>query len=88
MSNSERIRLIRVDNKEYLYFFVKGSQPTIIPHEGKNTSTIKQNIKLSQLSDKTTNEPRNEEKSNNKPNILSDAISNARKMNPKLGFKR
>ena len=75
LSNSERIRLIRVDNKEYLYFFVKGSQPTIIPHEGKNT-------------DKTTNEPLNEEKSNNKPNILSDAISNARKMNPKLGFKR
>ena len=47
LSNSERIRLIRVDNKEYLYFFVKGSQPTIIPHEGKNTSTIKQNIELS-----------------------------------------
>ena len=88
LSNIERIRLIRVDNKEYLYFFVKGSQPTIIPHEGKNTSTIKQNIKLSQLSDKKTGEPRNEEKSNNKPNILSDAISNARKMNPKLGFKR
>ena len=88
LSNSERIRLIRVDNKEYLYFFVKGSQPVIIPHEGKDTSTIKQNIELNTLSDKTTNEPRNEEKSNNKPNILSDAISNARKMNPKLGFKR
>ena len=40
------------------------------------------------FSDKATNEPRNEEKSNSKPNILSDAISNARKMNPKLGFKR
>ena len=88
LSNSERIRLIRVDNKEYLYFFAKGSQPTIIPHEGKNTSTIKQNIELNTLSDKTTNEPHNKEKSNSKPNILSDAISNARKMNPKLGFKR
>jgi flagellar biogenesis protein FliO len=88
LSNSERIRLIRVDNKEYLYFFVKGSQPTIIPHEGKGTSTIKQNIELNKLSDKTTNAPRDKEKSNSKPNILSDAISNARKMNPKLGFKR
>ena len=88
LSNSERIRLIRVDNKEYLYFFVKRSQPTIIPHEGKNTSTIKQNIELNTLSDKTKNEPHNKEKSNSKPNILSDAISNARKMNPKLGFKR
>ena len=88
LSNSERIRLIRVDNKEYLYFFVKGSQPTIIPHDGKDTSTIKQNIELSKLSYKTANEPRDKEKSNSKPNILSDAISNARKMNPKLGFKR
>ena len=88
MSNAERIRLIKVDDKEYLYFFAKGSSPTIIPHEGKNTSTIKQNIELNTRSDKTANEPRNEEKSNNKPNILSDAISNARKMNPKLGFKR
>ena len=88
LSNSERIRLIRVDNKEYLYFFVKGSQPVIIPHEGKDKSTIKQNIELSKLSDKTANEPRDKEKSNSKPNILSDAISNARKMNPKLGFKR
>ena len=88
LSNSERIRLIRVDDKEYLYFSSKGSSPTIIPHEGKNTSTIKQNIELNTLSDKTTNEPRNKEKSNKKPNILSDAISNARKMNPKLGFKR
>ena len=88
LSNSERIRLIRVDNKEYLYFFVKGSQPTIIPHEIKDTSTIKQNIELNKLSDKTTNEPGDKEKSDSKPNILSDAISNARRMNPKLGFKR
>ena len=88
LSNSERIRLIRVDGTEYLYCSAKGSSPTIIPHEGKNTSTIKQNIELNTLSDKTTDESRNKEKSNVKPNILSDAISNARKMNPKLGFKR
>ena len=88
LSNSERIRLIRVDNKEYLYFFVKGSQPTIIPHEGMSTSRIKQNIEPKKLSDKTTNDPHNKEKPNSKPNILSDAISNARRMNPKLGFKR
>ena len=31
---------------------------------------------------------RNKEQSKEKSNILSDAISNARKMNPKLGFKR
>ena len=88
LSSTERVRLIRVDDKEYLYFFVKGSQPTIIPHEGKGTSKIKQNIELNKLSDKTTNDPRDKEKPNSKPNILSDAISNARRMNPKLGFKR
>ena len=31
LSNSERIRLIRVDDKEYLYFSSKGSSPTVIP---------------------------------------------------------
>ena len=88
MSNSERIRLIRVDDKEYLYFFVKGSAPTIIPHEGKSTSNIKRNIELNKLSNKRIDELSNGEKSNSKTNILSDAISNARKMNPKLGFKK
>jgi flagellar biogenesis protein FliO len=87
-SNSERIRLIRVDDKEYLYFLVKGSAPTIIPHEGKSTLTNKRNIELSKLSDKRSDELRSEEKSASKNNILSDAISNARRMNPKLGFKK
>ena len=87
-SNSERIRLIRVDDKEYLYVLVKGSAPTIIPHEGKSTLPHKRNIQLSKLSDKRSDELGSEEKSASKNNILSDAISNARRMNPKLGFKK
>ena len=49
MSNAERIRLIKVDDKEYLYFSAKGSSPTIIPHEGKNTNSIKRNLELKKI---------------------------------------
>ena len=49
LSNSERIRLIRVDGTEYLYFSTKGSSPTIIPHEGKNANSIKRNVELKKL---------------------------------------
>ena len=44
LNKKKRIRLIKVDDKEYLYFFAKGSSPTIIPHEGKNTNSIKRNL--------------------------------------------
>ncbi len=88
LSNSERIRLIRVDDKEYLYFSTKGSSPTIIPHDGKSMSSIKRNIGLKKLSDNSNVDQPNKEQAKGKANILSDAISNARKMNPKLGFKR
>ena len=88
LSNSERIRLIRVDDKEYLYFSSKGSSPTIIPHEGKALSISNRTAELQKLKGSSNDTPRNKEQSKGKSNILSDAISNARKMNPKLGFKR
>ena len=88
LSNSERIRLIRVDDKEYLYFSSKGSSPTVIPHEGKIMSTSNRTAELQRLKGNTNDELRNKEQSSSVPNILSGAISNARKMNPKLGFKK
>ena len=88
LSNSERIRLIRVDDKEYLYFSSKGSSPTVIPHEGKIISTSNRTEKLQKLKVETNDALRNKEQSRGTPNLLSDAISNARKMNPKLGFKK
>ncbi len=88
LSNAERIRLIRVDDKEYLYFSAKGSSPTIIPHEGKNKAVLNRNIELKQPSSNQNDELNAQKQPKNKANILSDAISNARKMNPKLGFKR
>ena len=88
LSSTERVRLIRVDDKEYLYFSAKGSSPTIIPHEGKSKALIKRNIELKKLSSNENDEIGDQEKAKGKTNILSDAIHNARKMNPKLGFKR
>ena len=88
LSNSERIRLIRVDGTEYLYFSAKGSSPTIIPHEGKNTNSFKQNIELKKLARDKNEDMGNQKEQKGTPNILSAAISNARKMNPKLGLKR
>ena len=88
LSSSERIRLIRVDDKEYLYFSAKGSSPTIIPHEGKRKALGKRNIELKKLANNENDSLESQEQSKGKPNILSDAIHNARKMNPKLGFKR
>ena len=88
LSNSERIRLIRVDDKEYLYFFSKGSSPTIIPHEGNNSTIFKRNEELKKIASSRHEEARDKKLQKNAPNILSAAISNARKMNPKLGFKK
>ena len=88
LSNAERIRLIRVDDKEYLYFSSKGSSPTIIPHEGKNTFGIKRNQELKKLVSNKHEDMSNDTEQKKSPNVLSAAISNARKMNPKLGFKR
>ena len=88
LSNSERIRLIRVDDKEYLYFSSKGSSPTIIPHEGKSVSIRNRTAELQKLKSGSNDALRSNGHSEGNPNILSDAISNARKMNPKLGFKK
>ena len=88
LSNAERIRLIRVDDKEYLYCSSKGSSPTIIPHEGKNTNSVKRNIELKKFARDKNEDTGNEKEQKGTPNILSAAISNARKMNPKLGLKR
>ena len=88
LSSTEHVRLIRVDDKEYLYFSAKGSSPTVIPHEGKSKALIKRNMELKKLTSNENDAIGAQENAKGKSNILSDAIHNARKMNPKLGFKR
>ena len=88
LSNSERIRLIRVDGSDYLYCSAKGSSPTIIPHQGKNINSIKQNVELKKIVRDKHEDTCNEREQKGTPNILSAAISNARNLIPKLGLKR
>tara|TARA_B100000963_G_C22425599_1_gene579743 strand:+ start:82 stop:504 length:423 start_codon:yes stop_codon:yes gene_type:complete len=88
VSNTERIRIVRIDNTEYVQFTNKGSSPTVIPHETKNRPNLKSSVSLidNKLNAELSSPPKAQTKKAN--NILSDAISNARKMNPKLGFKK
>ena len=88
LSNSERVRLIRVDDLEYLHFSAKGCGPTVIVHERSAPVGTKANVALKGLIDAKASNRQSEKHPKDKQNILSDAISNARKMNPKLGFKK
>ena len=87
---NERIRLIRVDNKEYLYFYSKGNSPVICPHETERNSRLETTKpQKTRKVDEVNMEKNSLDKSNSKkPSILHEAISAARKMNPQLGFKK
>ena len=88
VSNTERVRIVRIDNTEYIQFTNKGCSPTVILHERKDRSNLKSSVSLidNKLNAELSSPPKAQTKKAN--NILSDAISNARKMNPKLGFKK
>ena len=90
LSPGERIRLLRVDNKEYLYFYSKGSSPVICPHEIDRNYRIENNKpeKARKTGDIKIENSSLSKSNNKKPSILSEAISAARKMNPQLGFKK
>ena len=88
LSSTERIRIVRIDNTEYIQFTNKGSSPTVIPHEAKKWSNLKSSVSLTDNKLKTERSSLPETPTKKTNNILSDAISNARKMNPKLGFKK
>ena len=44
LSSTERIRIVRVDNTEYIQFTNKGSSPTVILHETKKWPNLKSSI--------------------------------------------
>ena len=88
LSSTERIRIVRIDNTEYIQFTNKGSSPTVITHEMKKWSTLKSSVSQTDDQQKTGLPSLPKTPTKKQTNILSDAISNARKMNPKLGFKK
>ena len=88
LSSTERIRIVRIDNTEYIQFTNKGSSPTVIPHEAKKWPNLKSSVSQTDDKQKTGLPSLAKTPTKKQNNILSDAISNARKMNPKLGFKK
>ena len=88
LSSTERIRIVRIDNTEYIQFTNKGSSPTVIPHETKKWPNLNSSVSQPDNKQKTGVPSLTKTPTKKQNNILSDAISNARKMNPKLGFKK
>lgn len=96
LSPTERVQIIQVDTLEYLYFFSKGNQPVIIPLtnkriERKESSTnvgaqrspqIKATANLNKIKEKSQGD-----KEIKTPNKIIQAISIARKQNPKVSFE-
>jgi hypothetical protein len=88
LSSTERIRIVRIDTTEYIQFTHKGSSPTVIPHKKENSLNLKSGVSLSDSKLQHKPSPINKIPTKKNKSVLSDAISNARKMNPKLGFKK
>ena len=88
LSNTERVRIIRVDGREYLQFTNKGCASTVISHEGEMGPKLKRSNSVKNSSNRFSSKSEKTNSNLRQTNILSEAITNARKMNPKLGFKK
>lgn len=93
---NEKVQILRVDHLEYLYFFSKGNQPVIValPSDNKqfinrdttldikkkSPTKVKQNLVSNVISENTNETPQSEKK-------IIQAISAARKKNPKVSFE-
>ena len=85
LSNSERIRLIRIDGR-VPFSLQKDPHQQLFLMKAIGQTGIKRNVELKKLVSNKQEDILKEIAQNTTPNILSAAISNARKMNPKLGF--
>ena len=94
---TEKVQIIKVDQTEYLYFFCKGSQPVIVPIARSNESFSDKTTKLESKrvhTDKTKSNRNNKlkarslsENSSQTDSKIIEAISIARKQNPKVSFE-
>ena len=96
LSPTGRVQIIQVDTLEYLYFFSKGNQPVIIPLTNKRIerkeSSTNVGAQRSPQTKATANLNKIKEKSQGDkeiktPNKIIQAISIARKQNPKVSFE-
>jgi len=91
---NENVQILRVDKSEYLYFFSKGNQPVILPlysetQKSRNSgidATKKHSTKRKSTSIKSV-APSNSEKISQTDSRIIEAISLARKQNPKVSFE-
>ena len=93
---NENVQILRVDKSEYLYFFSKGNQPVILPlysetQKSRNSvidTTRKHSTKPKPKSTSTKSvAPSNSEKISQTDSRIIEAISLARKQNPKVSFE-
>ena len=92
---TEKLQIIRVDNREYLYFFSKGSQPVILPIEGRHRQVVsKQTTAKGFVTPQVkphsgvvgTQNTSHNDKTDKTTNKIMQAISAGRKLNPKVSF--
>jgi flagellar biogenesis protein FliO len=91
---NENVQILRIDQSEYLYFFSKGNQPVILPlysktQESKNSridATRKHSTQPKSTSIKRV-APSNSEKISQPDSEIIEAISLAKKKNPKVSFE-
>ena len=97
ISPSEQVSIIRIDNLEFAFFSVKGTQPVIIPLENNKQNIMTNNIKsgtkttskklnINSEKPKESMSRSNESLGSNSNNKTLRAISIARKLNPKVSF--
>ena len=97
LSPTEKVQIIKVDNTDYLYFFSKGTQPVIIPMPARNKvpvePRIKTNTRLEHQHSGSKSKSESEKIKSNSNNVsksdrkIIQAISVARKQNPKVSFE-
>ena len=91
---NENVQILRIDQSEYLYFFSKGNQPVILPlysetpksRNSRLDSTRKHGTKPKSTLIKSV-APSNSEKISQTDSEIIEAISLARKQNPKVSFE-
>ena len=97
ISPSEQVSIIRIDNLEFAFFSVKGTQPVIIPLENNKQNIMTNNIKsgtkttskklnINSEKPKESMSRSNESLGSNSNNKTLRAISISRKLNPKVSF--
>lgn len=97
LSPTERVQIIKVDDTDYLYFFCKGNQPVIIPMAIRERMVSKPKTKIGARPEHSADikpKSKTERKIPNSGHVtkssdhkIIQAISVARKQNPKVSFE-